>query len=70
MGPPEVMALTNRNAMLMVEMIKNVSVVRIFVQIRGMVIWKNCVRRPAPSRLALSYRLPGTLAIEAMYITM
>ena len=56
--------------MLMVEMIKKVRVVRIFVQIRGMVIWKNWVRRPAPSRLALSYRLAGTEDMEAMYMTM
>ena len=54
----------------MVEMIKKVRVVRMLVQIRGMVIWKNCLTRPAPSRLADSYRLWGTLAMEAMYMTM
>ena len=70
MGPPLVMALTKRKAMLMVEMIKKVRVVRIFVQMRGMVIWKNWVSRPAPSRLALSYRLMGTADMEAMYMTM
>ena len=56
--------------MLMVEMMKKVKVVRIFVQMRGMVIWKNWVSRPAPSRLALSYRLMGTADMEAMYMTM
>ena len=36
------MALTKRKAMLMVEMMKKVRVVRMLVQMRGMVIWKNC----------------------------
>ncbi len=56
--------------MLMVEMMKKVRVVRMLVQMRGMVIWKNWVRRPAPSRLALSYRLAGTEDMEAIYMTM
>ena len=51
LGPPEVMALTKRKAMLMVEMMKKVRVVRMLVQIRGMVILKNWCTRPAPSRL-------------------
>ena len=63
------MAFTNRNAILIVLMIKKVNVVRMLVQISGRVIWKNCVIRPAPSRLVLSYRLTGMLAMEAMYIT-
>ena len=54
----------------MVEMIKKVRVVRMFVQTSGIVIWKNWVRRPAPSRLALSYKLAGTEDMEAIYITM
>ena len=54
----------------MVEIMKKVRVVRMFVQIRGMVIWKNCFTLPAPSRPADSYRLCGTAAMEAMYITM
>ena len=54
MGPPEVMALTKRKAMLMVEMMKKVRVVRILVQMRGMVIWKKVFTRPAPSSPALS----------------
>ena len=70
MGPPLVIALTKRKAMLMVEMMKKVRVVRMLVQMRGMVIWKNWVRRPAPSRLALSYRLAGTEDMEAIYMTM
>ena len=51
--------------MLMVEMMKKVRVVRMLVQIKGMVMRKNWVSRPAPSRLALSYRLAGTEDIEA-----
>ena len=62
--------MTNKNAILIVLMIKKVIVVRIFVQINGSVIWKNCVIRPAPSNPALSYRLCGMLAIEAIYMTM
>ena len=54
----------------MVEMIKKVRVVRMFVQTSGIVIWKNWVRRPAPSRLALSNKLAGTEDMEAIYITM
>ena len=53
----------------MVEMIKKVRVVRMFVQTRGIVIWKNWVRRPAQSRLALSYKLAGPEDMEAIYIT-
>ena len=53
-GPPPVMALTNRKERLMLLIMKKVRVVRMFVQIRGMVILKNCVIRPAPSRSALS----------------
>ena len=64
--PPLVMAVTNRKAMLMVEMMKKVRVVRMLVQIRGMVMRKNCVSRPAPSRLALSYRLARTEDIYDM----
>ena len=45
-------------------------VVRMLVQISGMVIWKNWRTLPAPSRPALSYRLSGTADMEAMYITM
>ena len=52
--PLATMALTKRKAMLMVEIMKKVRVVRMLVQMRGMVIWKNCVIRPAPSRPALS----------------
>ena len=71
LGPPLVMALTNRKAMLMVEMMKKVRVVRMLVQIRGMVIWKNCFTRPAPSRLARFVQaLAARLAMEAMYMTM
>ena len=40
--------------MLMVEMMKKVSVVRMLVQIKGRVSWKNWVSRPAPSSPALS----------------
>ena len=40
-GPPLVIALTNRNDRLMVLMMKNVSVVRMFVHTSGMVIWKK-----------------------------
>ena len=36
----------------MVEMMKKVKVVRMLVQMRGRVIWKNWAVRPAPSRLA------------------
>ena len=39
-----------------VALIKKVRVVRIFVQMRGMVIWKNWVSRPAPSRLEMCIR--------------
>ena len=53
-----------------VEMMKKVRVVRILVQIKGMVIWKNCWKRLAPSRPADSYREPGTADMEAMYMTM
>ena len=60
---------TNKNAILIVEIIKKVNVVRIFVQINGIVIWKNCSILPAPSSPALSYRLSGTLAIDAIYMT-
>ena len=41
LGPPPVMALTKRNAILMVEITKKVRVVRILFQISGSVIWKN-----------------------------
>ena len=50
--PLATMAFTNRKAILMVEMMKKVRVVRMLVQMRGRVIWKNWAMRPAPSRLA------------------
>ena len=46
--------MIKRKAMLMVEMMKKVSVVRMLVQIRGRVISKNWSSRPAPSSPALS----------------
>ena len=49
-----VIALTNRNDRLMVLMMKNVSVVRMFVHTSGIVMEKNVLTRPAPSRLTLS----------------
>ena len=54
----------------MVEMMKKVSVVRMFVQIRGIVILKNCVKRPAPSYGRALVEVHGTAAMEAMYMTM
>ena len=62
-------ALTNRNAILMVEIIKKVRVVRIFVQIKGSVTWKNWVTRPAPSNPELSYSDAGTADMDAIYMT-
>ena len=57
--------------MLMVEMIKKVRVVRIFVQTRGMVIWKNWVSRPGyrPDwRSRTGWRARQDM--EAIYMTM
>ena len=56
--------------MFMVEMMKKVSVVRMLVQMSGMVIWKNWRTRPAPSMDELSYMSRGTAAMDAMYMTM
>ena len=53
----------------MLEIIKNVSVVRILVQISGSVMEKNCLVREAPSKFAHSYRLSGMADMDAIYIT-
>ena len=61
--------MTKRKAILMVEIMKKVRVVRMLVQISGMVIWKNWRTRPAPSMDELSYMSRGTAAMDAIYMT-